>query len=116
MRNFGEYSIEDWVHLRPLTECSKQLANDLVQKKYLDARPDGLEKFLQENENLRGKNVLKIVAFEQPEVLEFSLKMAGRHLADATVVVFDNSRGVEARLEVERICRSKNVPYLGLPA
>jgi hypothetical protein len=115
MRSLGEFSIEDWVHLRPLTEGGKQLANDLVQKRYLNARPDALKKFLQENENLRGKNVLKIVAFEQPRVLDFSLKMAGRHLVDATVLVFDNSRRAEARTEIKRICRSRNVPYLGLP-
>jgi hypothetical protein len=115
MRGLAEYSIEDWVHLRPLTEGGKQLANDLVQKRFLNARLDALAKFLQENQNLRGKNILTIVAFEQPDVLDFSLKMAGRHVVDATVIVFDNSRGGEARREIERICRSRNVPYLGLP-
>jgi hypothetical protein len=115
MRSFGDFSIEDWIHLRPLTEGGKQLANDLVQQRFLNARPDALPKFLQENENLRGKNVLQVVAFEQPDVLDFSLKMAGRHLADATIIVFDNSRCAEARIEIERVCRNRSVPYLALP-
>jgi hypothetical protein len=115
MRSFGEFSIEDWIHLRPLTEGGKQLANDLVQKRFLKARPDALAQFLRENEYLSGKNILQVVAFEQPDVLDFSLKMAGRHLADATVFVFDNSRSPEARIEIERICRNRNVPYLALP-
>jgi hypothetical protein len=115
MRSFGELSIEDWIHLRPLTEGGKQLANDLVQKRFLKARPDALARFLQENEYLSGKNILQVVAFEQPDVLDFSLKMAGRHLADATVMVFDNSRSAEARIEIERLCRNRNVPYLALP-
>jgi hypothetical protein len=115
MRSFGEFSFEDWLHLRPLTEGGKQLANDLVQRRFLSARSDGLAKFLRENENLRGKNIVQVVAFEQPDVLDFSLKMAGRHLTGATVIVFDNSRRPEARSEIERVCRNRNVPYLALP-
>ena len=41
--------------------------------------------------------------------------MAGRHLADATVLVFDNSRQTSERTEIERVCHEHNVPYLGLP-
>ena len=115
MRSFGEFLIEDWLHLRPLTEGGKQLANDFVQKRFLNARPGALAKFLRENENLSGKNILQVVAFEQPDVLDFSLKMAGRHLPDATAIVFDNSRSAQARIEIERLCRNRNVPYLALP-
>jgi hypothetical protein len=115
MRSLGEFSIEDWIHLRPLTEGGKQLANDLVQRGFLNTRPGALAKFLQENENLRGKNIVQVIAFEQPDVLDFSIKMAVQHLTDARIIVFDNSRGVEARMEIERVCRNRDIPYLELP-
>lgn len=82
---------------------------------FLKKRSDTLERFLKENEYLAGKNILQIIAFEQPEVLNFSAKMAARHLADAALLVFDNSRRPEMRAKNEQVCRENGVAYLALP-
>jgi hypothetical protein len=115
MRDLGKYSTKDWLRLRPLVERLKRLRYDFVQRKFLKARPAALDEFLAANGRLKGKNIVSVIGFEQPEVLEFSLKMTARHLADATVIVLDNSRRKEARTQIERVCQTYGAPYLGLP-
>lgn len=113
MRNLKDFSAKDWIQLQPLIHGGKQLRNDFVQSVFLKARPKALETFLRDHEHLKGKNILQMVAFEQPEVLDFSIKMATRYLAGTTLLVFDNSRrGAE---ENERVCRERKVAYLRLP-
>ncbi len=115
MRDLKDYSAGDWLQLRPFIGGFKQLRDDSVQNTFLKTRPPELEPFLRANENLRGKNILQTIAFEQAEVLNFLLKMLARNLVNATVLVFDNSRKPEARVEIERVCRDRGVPYLALP-
>ena len=115
MRDLKDFSAAEWLQLRPLIAGFKQLRDDTVQNSFLKTRPPELETFLRTNENLRGKNILQIVAFEQAEVLNFSLKMLTRHLVNTTVLVFDNSRRPDPRVEIERVCRDHGVPYLDLP-
>jgi len=93
----------------------KQVRNDVMQNAVLRQRPKTLEKFLAGNAHLKGRNIVNVVIFGQPWVLDFFLKMAGRHLADATVLVFDNSRQPSERTEIERVCHGHNIAYLGLP-
>jgi hypothetical protein len=115
MRPLRDFSAKDWFRLQPLIHGGKQLRNDLVLNLFLKKRSDTLEKFLQENICLRGKNILQIIAFEQPEVLNFSARMAARHLTDATLLVFDNSRRPEMRARNEQVCRDNGIAYLALP-
>jgi len=116
MRDLKDYSAAEWLQFKPLVSAFKQLRDDAVQNSFLKTRPPELEPFLRANENLRGKNVLQIIAFEHAEVLSFCLKMLARHSANTTVLVFDNSRRPEARAEIERACKDLGAPYLGLPA
>jgi hypothetical protein len=115
MRDLGKYSAKDWLRLRPLVEPVKRVRNDFVQQRFLKTHPAPLDTFLAANAHLKGKNIVSIIGFEQAEVLNFSLKMTGRHLADGKVIVLDNSRRKEARVQIERICQEYGVPYLGLP-
>jgi hypothetical protein len=41
--------------------------------------------------------------------------MANRNLADARILVFDNSRDGSKRLEIEQVCKQNETPYLALP-
>jgi hypothetical protein len=116
MRKLKDYSAKDWLRLRPLLHGGKQLRNDFVQSAFLRLRPDRLEKFLEDNGHLAGKSIVQIIAYEQPEVLNLSIRMARRHLANTVLLVFDNSPLPEAQIEIERVCREHNVAYLALPA
>lgn len=115
MRSLKDFSAKDWLQLQPLIHRGKQLRNDLMLKLFLNKPSNTLERFLEENERLRGKNILQIIAFEQPEVLNFSARMAARYLADATLLVFDNSRRPEMRSRNEQVCRENGIAYLALP-
>jgi hypothetical protein len=115
MRSFGEYSAKEWFRLWPFIERVKRKRDDFVQEKFLQVHPEGLGGFLNSNGHLRGKNIVATIAFNQPEVLDFCLRMATRHLADTTVLVLDNSNRKEARTEIERVCQTRGVAYLGLP-
>lgn len=115
MRELKNFSVKDWFELRPVIQAAKQWRNDLVLKAFLRSRPAELENFLRHNERLRGRNLVQLIAFEQPQVLKVSVKMASRNLTDAVPLVFDNSRHPQARAENEQICREHNVAYLPLP-
>ena len=115
MRDLKDFAWDEWLRLLPVTHGFKQARNDVLLSAFLKARPKELEKFLQDTSQLKGRNVANVVAFEQPWVLDFFLKMAKRHVADATVLVFDNSRLAPKRMEIERVCRERNTLYLGLP-
>jgi len=56
-----------------------------------------------------------VIAYEEPWTLDWLLRMAVRYLTDGRVLVFDNSRRAQARVDIERVCRDRGVPYLALP-
>jgi hypothetical protein len=112
LKNFG---VDEWICLLPAVHAFKQVRNDIAQNAYLKLRPKTLEKFLADASPLKNKNIANVVAFGQPWVLDFFLRMAKRHVMDTTVLVFDNSREPSERIEIERVCRDHNVLHLGLP-
>lgn len=116
MRDFREYSASEWFRAKPLVHGFKQLRNDTVNHVFLKRRLEMLEHFLEETKTLEGKNIAMIVAFNQPWVIHWLLRMAARHVKDATCLIFDNSRQPLARSEIETLCRHRNIPYLALPA
>lgn len=116
MRKFSNFSASEWLRLLPLKHALKQVRNDAWLVLYKRFRPKALAPFLKEMERYRDRNIALVVAFEQPWALDWLLRMAERNLTDTAVLVFDNSRRVAARLEIERVCRERGVPYLLLPA
>ena len=115
MRDLKDFTRAEWMRLMPFQYGFKQVRNDVMQNLILRQRPKPLEKFLEANRHLRGRNVAQVIAFGQPWVVDFFLKMAGRYLADTTVLIFDNSRQASDRAKIEGVCREHNVHYLGLP-
>jgi hypothetical protein len=115
MRDLKDFTVADWLQLLPLQHAFKQVRNDAILAVYKRLRPKSLEPFLAETCRFAGKNIVLVIAFEQPWALDWLLRMAGRNLTDATVLVFDNSRRREVRVEIEKVCRARAVPYLALP-
>lgn len=115
MRDLKDFTLGEWLQLQPLQDGFKQLRNDLVQAAFIRRRPPEFERFLSDNASLKGRNLALIVAFEQPWVLDWLMRMAAKNLADATLVVCDNSRRPEPRIEIERLCRERGVPYVAVP-
>lgn len=115
MRHMNEFSPLEWLKLLPLRQGWRQIRNDVLLAIYKNCRSSGLANFLAKNKNLAGKNIAIVIAFEQPWALNWLLAMAKKHVSNATILVFDNSRKTSARLEIERVCQAHNAPYLALP-
>ncbi|WP_428423169.1 hypothetical protein [Methylibium sp.] len=115
MRALGNFTVREWLRLLPLQHALKQLRNDVWLAAYQRRRPKDFDAFTARNAGLRDRNVVLVIAFEQPWVLGWLLDMAARHLQDATVLVFDNSRQLALRRDIERVCDARGVAYLGLP-
>jgi len=116
MRELGNFTATEWLQLLPLRHALKQARNDIFLAIYKKIRPKALRSFLAETQQLKGKNIALIIAFEQPWALDWLLRMAQRNLTDTTVLVFDDSRRSAAKPELESVCRKHGVSYLALPA
>jgi hypothetical protein len=116
MKKLKEFSLKEWLRLLPLTHAFKQLRNDAQLALYLRKPAQGEQEFIDGMHDLAGKNVLIVVAFEQPLALHWLLYQARRHVQDFTILVFDNSRTEEARSKIRRVCADHTAPYLALPA
>ena len=115
MLKLSEFSVKDWLKLRPLDVAFKQVRNDIWLSYYISQKPAELNQFLADNNHLAGKNIAIVVAFEQPWAVNWLLQMAKKNLINTTVLVFDNSHKATARAELEAVCKKNDVPYLALP-
>src|SRR5437588_671022 len=91
MRDLKDFSKSEWLRLLPLQHALKEVRNDMVQRVFLKRLPEALPRFLQDNAMLENKNIILVVAFEQPWVLELLLEMAKGRMPNAALLVFDNS-------------------------
>ena len=115
MLKLSEFSVKDWLKLRPLDVAFKQVRNDIWLKYYVKQKPAELSKFLADNRHLACKNIAIVVAFEQPWAVNWLLQMAKKNLINTTVLVFDNSHKAIARAELAAVCKQNGVAYLALP-
>lgn len=115
MKNINRFSVREWLQLKPLTQALKQFRNDVQLALYLRKAAMEETEFLSQIAHLGGKNILVVIAFEQPLALHWLLQQTRRHISDFTIVVLDNSRSNEARNSIRSVCLAHNAPYLGLP-
>lgn len=71
--------------------------------------------FLESIRPLKHTNVAIVVAFEQPWALNWLLKMAKKNLKKTSILVFDNSRKLVLRQQIELVCKKNKVFYYSLP-
>ena len=115
MIGLKEYSLIQWVKLEPISICFKEFRNDLLLKHYLKKIPFSLGEYLISIQNLSGSNVVIIIAFEQPWVLNWLLNIAKNNLINISVLVFDNSKNKIIRKKIEKVCVRNGIKYFPLP-
>jgi hypothetical protein len=116
MRNPTEFSAFEWLKFLPVQHALKEIRNDAWLALYKKTRADKLDEFLEKNKYLENKNIVLVIAFELPWVLNWLLQKANKNVTDMTVLVFDNSRDPKKRIEIEQVCNTNGAPYLALPA
>jgi|LWDU01.1.fsa_nt_gi hypothetical protein len=115
MRSFSSYSFSNWLKLQPIKYLIKYTRNRIVSNLYVAKKSQNTEHFLNECKDLKDKNILLVIAFEQPWVIEWLLKMSKKYVTDAVVLVFDNSRDKSKKGEIKKVCHTQNTLYLQLP-
>lgn len=114
MRAVAEYELAEWARGLPLAHGFKRVRNAAVELTFRRLRPHGFGGFRAELAERRPQTIAAIIAFNTPWVIDVATRMAAKNL-NGTLIVCDNSRNRAARVEIERICRERGVPYIGLP-
>jgi len=115
MRALADYTAGDWLRGAPFEHGFKQVRNDIALRHFVRQTTADLPAFLESVRPLASHPLLAVVAFEQPEVLGWLLHEGREHLADARILVFDNSKRAEARMRIRSVCAQHQTPYLALP-
>ncbi len=115
MKKISEHSSIELFRLEPIRAFFKQLRNDVLLFLYKQKSVRNEAQFIWERAKYKNKNLLVVIAFEQPKVLEWLFALSEKNLQDFQLVVFDNSRDVASRTNISQVCHAYYVPYLGLP-
>jgi hypothetical protein len=120
MKHLSEFTLPDWLRLRPVAYWLRELRNDLWLSQYLNKKTETLPAVLQDLQHKitqsKSRTLMVIIAFEHPWALEFLLEQAALNLkGDPVLLVADNSRDAEMRQKNDQICAKHQVSYLPLP-
>jgi hypothetical protein len=115
MKKLSQYSLFEVIQIKPLQALLKEIRNDLLLAYYKLKSAIDENEFLEKNKRFKNKNVLVVIAFEQPKVLEWLFALSSKNLKDFQLMVFDNSRNKEVRGDIKNLCDACNIPYLALP-
>ncbi len=110
-----EYSLEDWLRLRPLTHCVKTIRYRLINRWYL-ARPARAGDVASVARGLRGRKVLATVAFNDPEAIAWQWQLVRRYVPNALYLIADNSASESKATAIAEIARAHAIAYVRLPA
>jgi hypothetical protein len=109
-----DYSLADWLRFRPFLAGYKQLlleVSDFAHVRRHAANRGDLENIVA---SLTGRRALVTVAFNDPTVVQWQIVLVRRYVPGVHVIA-DNSTDEESAANIERVCRTLNVPYLRLP-
>lgn len=113
-RKLSDYGLNDFLHLRPLTQRYKTLRYRLVDDKYVKMPVQSTE-FADIVRCIRGKNVIATVAFEDPDCLALHLALLRKYVVLDQVIVFDNSRLEKTRVVNAEVANAYHANYVCLP-
>lgn len=114
MRSFKNYSLSNFLLLSPFIDMIKEFRNDFFCNQYIakaSLSPLPQEQFV----SFKNKPVIGLVAFNVPQLIEWSLKVNMVYLKEVNFMVFDNSSNLACRKEIQKICEERKVPYVSLP-
>jgi len=110
----SEYTASDWVRLRPLSHPIKRFRYRRIDRAYcrIAPPPESLELLAGQ---LRGRQVVVTIAFNDFELIQFQVESIRRFVRDAVHLIADNSSDESVNQEIEKHCQGEGVPYVRLP-
>lgn len=115
MKKITDFKLSEWLKLKPLQFLLKELRNNIFLNFYLRCKTTGEEDFKLKCKKSNQKNLLAVIAFEEPRVLEWMFTFGRKNITSFELLIFDNSRDQKIRNEIEAMCNKYGVMYLPLP-
>jgi hypothetical protein len=113
-KRLSEYTLRDYLHLRPLTQGMKTRRYRRMDAKYMKL-PAASANATEISRAIAGRKVMATVAFEDPVGLEMHLALVKRYVAHDVYVVIENSRNEPDRRRNAEVAARAGVWYLELP-
>ena len=114
MRPILEYSLRDWLHLRPLLHAHKTLRYRVVDRIYRrqPAKFGAVQSILS---LMRRRKVLVTIAYRDPETIAWQAALVRQYVPNALYIIADNSPDDTSSQAIARIAEDQGIPYLRLP-
>jgi hypothetical protein len=114
VKDLGDYSTADWRRLRPIVHAYKTARYRALNAWYVRQEVSRASSLIRRIN--KEKPALAItIAFESAWVVQKQIDAARRNLADASLIVCDNSRTRESSDEISEICSKSGIQYFRLP-
>ena len=110
----SEHTFEDWLHLRPLTQTYKNLVYDAENALHV-RRPALAGDVGAVARGLGGSNVLITLAYEDPQAIEWQVRLVRRYVPLDVYLIADNSFDDEAAAAIRAVAERSAAPYVRLP-
>ena len=118
-RDLTDYSIGDWLRLRPFLHRSKEHRYAKIDRQYFDL-PAGVGDTERIVNGFRARpqptHLVTTIAFNDVQTITWQLSLTRHYLYESTLLVCDNSSDASAAEKIQRVCSELGVEYLRLPA
>jgi hypothetical protein len=111
-RPLRDFSRQDWIRLRPVTQAYKTLRYDAVNALYM--RRGRVDAHLLAE--LRGRSVVCSIAFNSDWAIDRQSRLMRRYLKGAAYLVADNSSDEAAAARIAALCAAQGAHYFRLPS
>ena len=113
-KRLSDHTLEDWLHLRPLTQTYKRLLYDASNALHLrkPARAGDTGAIAR---GLAGRDVLITLAYEDPQAIEWQARLVRRYVPHDVYLIADNSFDDDAAAAIRAIAERADAPYVRLP-
>ena len=114
-KRLADFTTDDWLRLRPFTQHLKTLRYDANNALHI-RKPVRSGDIAAVIRSLAGRRVLITVAFEDPQAIDWQIRLVRRYVACDLHLIADNSDDDVAADAIRAACDSTDALYLRLPA
>jgi len=114
-KRLTDFTTDDWLRLRPLTQRLKTLRYDANNALHIRKLARGGD-VAAVTRSLTGRRVLITVAFEDPQAIDWQIRLVRRYVACDLHLIADNSGDDVAANAIRSASDSAGALYLRLPA
>lgn len=113
-KRLSEYTLRDWIKLRPILHSIKSQRYRLIDRAYCRLKPadDAYDSLIA---NCARRQVLVTIAFNDAELIRIQSQLVRRFIPQALHLIADNSSDSSAAQTIRTDCLKRQVPYVRLP-